>query len=112
MALALSLAGAAEGRSLIQKAVVAYLGGLAYHYPRAVVYKEPLAYLRGGVDLYSGKEFPELRKSARGGLKVVDIKPVGYAVDDNRVEPRIGQEYLYSRTRGGVALADGIYLFF
>ena len=56
VALALVLAGAAQGDSVVDEAVVSHLGGLADDDAHAVVDDQPAADLGPGVDLDAGPE--------------------------------------------------------
>ena len=64
MALAAMERGAAEGHALIERHVVADLGGLADHHAHAVVDEQAPADLGAGMDLDAGQDPPEMRDEA------------------------------------------------
>ena len=75
MALALVLAGAAQGHVLVEGTVVPYLRGLPYHHAHAVVDKEPPAYLCPRVYLYAGPPARALGYGPGYELHAVALEP-------------------------------------
>ena len=76
MALAGIEADAAQGDALIERHVVADLGGLADHHAHAVVDEEAAADHGTGVDLDAGHEAADLRDEAAGELPAAPPEPV------------------------------------
>ena len=103
MALAGLLAGAAESHTLIEQAVVADLGGFAYHDAHAVVDDEALADFGAGVDLDARLVPRALGDVAREEFVVVLVAPVRYLVVLRCPYARVQQQYLQGAARGGVA---------
>ena len=110
MALAGREAGAAERDALIERDVVADVGGLADHHARAVVDEQALADARRGVDLdarCSARVSIESRRGSSG--TPASLQRVRDAVGEQRVDAGPGGEDLRRRdaARGGIALARG-----
>ncbi len=97
------LAGAAQRNVLIQRHIIAYFGGLAYHHAHAVIYEQPRAYARAGVNLYAGLFAGALADYPRQQLHVVLPEPVRTPVSPHRLEPRIAQHHLQRRARRRIA---------
>ena len=112
MALARRKARATERDALVHRHVVADIGRLADHDPRAVIDEEALAYVRPGVDLDSGDRACEHRDRARDDRHPCIIEGVRNPVGEQRVDARPGGEDL-NRTdapRRRVAIAGGEHI--
>ena len=107
MALAGMLAGAAERHALVERAVVADLGGLTDDDAAAVVDHQSLADFGAGVDLDAGEKLCALADGARTDLVPVRIERMGGAVQQHGVQSRVEQEHLKVARCGGVAVAEG-----
>ena len=114
VALAVLVARAAQGNSLVEGAVVAHDGGLANNDAHGMVDKEPAAELRAGVNLDPGKEPRDLAEHARGSAQAVRPEPVLGGVHPLSVEAGVGDKDGKGALRGGVVglnvgdvLADG-----
>ena len=94
MALAGGKAGAAQRDALIERHVVADVGRLADHHPRAVVDEEALSDARGGVDLDTGERASEHRDHARQDRHLGALQRVCDAVGEQRMDARPGREDL------------------
>ena len=91
MPLAGILAGAAEGHTVVDGAVVADLGGLAEHDAHAVVDEQTLADGGTGVDLDAGAVASVLADPPRKEEMLVLIQPMGDAVIDQNVKTGVQQ---------------------
>ncbi len=107
VALAGVLAGTAERNTVVNRAVVADLGGLADDDAHAVVDEQALADLRAGMDLDAGHMPRKLRESTREEKVLVLIEPVCLAVVKQSVEALIEEDDLERGARRRVAVADG-----
>ena len=96
------LARAAERHALIEQAVVADLGGLAYDDAGAVVDDEAAADVRAGVDLDARPHLRPLRDRARQKAASMPVQPVRDAVIDRRVQTVVEQQNFQRTARGGV----------
>ena len=88
------LARAAERDTVVYKAVVPDLGGLADDDAHAVVNDKALADLRAGVYLYPGAVPAALRDEPGKKLQPVHVAPVRAPVAEHRLYPRIKQQHL------------------
>ncbi len=94
MALAVVLAGAAQGDAVIDQAVVPDLGGLPDDDAHAVVYDQAAADLGAGVDLNAGAVPGDLGVEPGQEGKVVTVEPVGDAVEDDGVDAGVEEKDL------------------
>ena len=94
MALALVLAGAAQGHPVVEQHIVSHLGGLADDDAHAVVDDETAADLRPGVDLDSRALPVPLGLQPGQEIQMVTIEPMGDPVADDGVNAGVQQEYL------------------
>ena len=101
--------GAAEGHSLIKRAVIADLGGLADDYAHAVIDKQPPADARAGVDLDPRQHPPQMRHEPPGKQPAAPPQPMGEAMKNQRMKPRIAQRHLDTRPGGGIAGERRVY---
>ncbi len=90
MALADILARAAQGDSLIDGDIVAYLGGFAYYDADAVVYKHTLAYYGAGVDIDARLSLGAGAEQKGEELAALGIEPMGYAVINHGLYAAVG----------------------
>src|SRR5262249_34915468 len=104
VALALVPGGAAQGHAVVQRAVVAELGGLADHHAHAVVDESAPADLRPRMDLDAGEEARAGRSKPRQPAQFHAPEGVRQAVDEQRVEARVAGDDLPGRAGGGVAV--------
>ena len=111
MALAVVLAGAAQGDAMIDQAVVADLGGLADDDAHPVVNDQAAADLGAGVDLNAGDVAGQLGVQAGQEGKVVTVEPVGDAVEDDGVDAGVEEKDLQLAAGGRVALLIGAQQF-
>src|SRR3989338_1499065 len=107
VALAALLAGAAQRHPLEEGDVVADDGGLADHDPHPVVDEEAPADHRRGVDLYTGEPPRRRHEEPRQDGYAQPVEPMREAVDDERVEPGIGQQDFDQIAGCGVPLKAG-----
>ena len=94
VALALVLAGAAQGDPVVDQAVVADLRRLADDNAHAVVDDEPAADPGAGVDLNAGPEPAPLAHQPGNEEQPVPVEEVGQPVVQRGMHPRIEQENL------------------
>ena len=105
--LARILTRTAQGHAVVDRAVVADLGGLADDDTHAVVDEQAAANGRARVDLHAGHGACKLRDHTRQKEALVQVQPVGQTVVNHRVKARIEQKYLGGRAGCRVALANG-----
>lgn len=86
MALALVLAGTAQGHSLINCAAVSNLRGLSDNDPHAMIDQHAGANLCSGMDFDAGQKPGRLADHTGGEKVFVFIKPMGRAVQHNRMQ--------------------------
>ena len=94
VALAALEAGAAEGHLLVERHVVADLGGLADHHAGAVVDERAAADVGRGVDLHSGQGARGRGQQARRERDARIVHHVGDAVGEQRLHAAVGEEDL------------------
>ena len=102
MAVAVFLAGTAQGHALQQGDVVADDGGFADHHAGAVVQHHALADARGRVDVGAGDFGDAVLQEQRQGFTLFAPQPVGDALALD------GVEALEIQQRGGVVVASRI----
>ena len=102
MAFALILAGAAQGDAVIDGDVVAYLCRFAHHNACTVVNEKPFTYGGTGVYLNTSEPPPPLADSTRQKKAPVAEQPVGNAVENKRMEPRVQQHHFRKAAGCGV----------
>ena len=102
---------AAQGDAVVQRHVVADLGGFADHDPRAMVDEEPFADHGPWVDLDSRQEAPDVRDEARQQAPAAPPRRVRQTMHPQSVETGIAQRHLEARPDRGVALEHDIDLF-
>ena len=98
------LAGTSESYALIKRTVVPDLGCLAYDNRAAVVNKQSLPYLCGGMYFDARQEFCALTYKPRRKYVSVCMQQVRDAVRRNRVKAGIKQRNLKLGSRGRVSL--------
>ena len=104
VALAVVLAGAAQGDAVVDQAVVADLGGLADDDAHAVVDDQAAADLGAGVDLNAGEVAAPAGRSVRARkLQLVTVTEVRGLVIHGGVHAGIEQEDLQLAPGGRVA---------
>ena len=91
---------------MVERAVVADLGGLADDDTHAVIDEETPADSGAGVDLDAGQETANVRQKARKPSQPPAPEPVRHAMEQQRMETRIAGDDLEARARGGVAVED------
>ena len=106
------LAGTAQGNTLIDSTVVAYLGSFTYHYAAAVVYKQALSYLSAGVYLYTGLAQRTLGYPPCYEIMLFLVPFMGAAIRSYRLKARIEKIYLHAAFYGGIALLYRLYVGF
>lgn len=94
MTLALVLAGAPQGDTVVDEHVVPHLGGLSDDNAHAVVDDEPAADLGPGVNLNPSPEPGPLGDHPGQELPLVAVQPVGQPVIQGGVDPLVQQENL------------------
>ena len=106
VALAAREAGPAERHALVERHVVADLGGLADHDAGAVVDEERVADPRGRVDLDAGQDAARVGDRVRHDRHAGLVQRVRDAVGEQRLHAAVGEEDLEpaDAARGGVAL--------
>lgn len=108
MALALLLAGAPQGNTLVEGDVVPDLRGLADDHAHAVVDEDPLTDLRPGMDLDPREQAAHVGYDAGDDRDAVLPQPVGDVVQPQGVQPRVGQDDLQGAAGGRVAVPYGL----
>ena len=103
----LILAGAAEGHTLIEQAVVADLAGLADDDAHAVVNHQPPSDGRPGMDLDAGFFSCVLRDPSCQEKMPADIKPMGHPMPEHCVNAGIQEENLQFAAGGRVPALIG-----
>lgn len=97
---------AAERHALVDRAVVADLGGLADHHTHAVVDEHAPPEGCARMDFDAGHETRQLRDEAREPAAPRLPARMGEPVQHERVQTRITREDFPGAAGGGVALAD------
>jgi hypothetical protein len=67
---------------------------------------------RAGMDFNSGQESSDVAHETCQGRQLTAPEPVRDPVDENRVEPRIGNRYFPDRARRRIALEYCLDIFF
>ncbi len=98
---------AAQRHPLVEVAVLADLRRLADHHTHAVIDEEARADAGARVDLDAGEKAPEMREKPREQPEPGRVEPVRGAVNQQRVDARVGKQHLEDGTRGGIALLRG-----
>jgi hypothetical protein len=88
---------------VVERHVVADLGGLADHDAQPMVDEEPSADLGAGMDLDAGEEPSEVRQQPTEESPAAHPGAVRHPVPEHRVEARIGEHHLESRSGRRVA---------
>ena len=96
---------------MVYKAVVAYLGSLAYNDAHAVVDDETAAYLRAGVDLDTGAVAAHLGYHAGYKHEIVLIAPVCTSMIAHGLHAGVQKQHLKGIFRRRVAHKISIYGF-
>jgi len=105
------VASTPQSHILINQNIVPNLGGLPYHDGHAVVDKKTAAYGGAWMNFDAGEEARELRDHARQQRDARLVEPMGDAMEQNSVEPRIAQEDLEDALSGRVFAKYGVDLF-
>ena len=92
---------------MIERAVIADLGGLADHHPHAVIDHHPPADPGSGMDLDAGEEAAEMGDEATEESRVVQPQPARRAMKQDGVQPRIAEQDFGRGAGGGIALSIG-----
>src|SRR5450759_5127538 len=108
MALALLVAGTAQGHALVEQHVVANLRGLADHHAGTVVDEEAASDGGAGMNLDPGKEAADLRDHARHQRHAPAVQAVRQAVHQDGVEARVAEKNLQPTLGGRVLPEDGV----
>jgi hypothetical protein len=98
---------AAERHVMVERHVVAHLGGLADDHAQPMVDEQALADPRAGMDLDAGQDAAEIRHEPGHQLKSQLPQPVRQPVEHHGVEAGIGEDDLKLRARSRVALHAG-----
>jgi len=101
-------AGAAQRDALVERDVVADLGGLADHHAHAVVDEDALADDRARVDLDAGEPARQVRDEAPQPLQAVHPAPVRGQVQPDGVQAWVAGDHLEAAARGRVAVEDAL----
>ena len=107
VALALVLAGAAQGDAVVDEAVVPHLGGLADDDAHTVVDDQALADGGAGMDLDARAVPGDLGVQPGQKAAVVPPEPVAHPVKDHRVDALVEEEDLQLAAGGGVPALVG-----
>ena len=108
MALAVVLAGAAQGDSVVNQAVVPDLGGLSDDNAHAVIHHQAAADFGAWVDFNSGPEPAPLGDAAGQEFPIPAVKPVGHTMVENRMHTGIEQKYFQLAAGRGVPALVGL----
>src|SRR5690554_6002524 len=112
MALAFLPTGSAQSHAVVERAIIADLGGLADNHAHAMVDEKTPADTRAGVDLDAGEPAREKRQKTCQPAQPALPQPMVHAMQKNRVEPRVAGHYFESVTRRRVALHYAANIFF
>lgn len=104
MAFALVLTRTAQSNTLIQGTVVSDDSRLTDYNSRAVVNEKALAYLRTGVNFYTGEKFAVLRYQSRRKLHSASVEKVGVAMGNKGVKTGVEKKHLRLAPCRGVPL--------
>jgi hypothetical protein len=88
---------------VIQRHIVADLGGLPDDHTHAVIDKKTPSYRRARMNLDAGQAPRDMRQKTRHPLQVCMPQGVRHAVEDTRVYARIAGQHLESAARRRVA---------
>ena len=102
--------GAAEGHPMIERAIIADLGGFADHDAHAVIDEQAAADARPGVDLDPGQYPPDMRHEAAGQIPAVLPQPMREAIIEQSLKPGIAQHDFEPRSGRRIARQSRIYL--
>ena len=84
---------AAEGDPLIDRAVVADLGGFADHHADAVIDEQALADRGAGMDVDRGQHPPDMRDKAAEKIPAVPPQPISGAMEQQDLEAGIAKHH-------------------
>ena len=105
--------GAAERDTLVDRHIVADLGGFTDHHAHAVIDKKAPADFRAGMDLDAGKEAAKMAHEARQRSQAADChSQCASRCNRMRVKARISKRDLPHRPQRRVALEDNLEIFF
>ncbi len=111
VALALVPAGATQGHALIQRDIVADLGGFADDDAHAMVNEEAPADGGAGVDLDAGHPAPEVGHQARQPFEVALPQGIAQAVQPDRVHAGVAGQHLEGVARRRVSMEYALDIF-
>ena len=111
MALALLPAGAAQGHTVIEGAVVADLRRLADHHPHAMVDEKTPPDPRPGVNLDARQQARQGGDEARRPLQAMAPEIMTETMHQQGVNAGIGGQHLEGIARRGIAVEDAVNVF-
>ena len=95
---------------MIERAIIADLGGFADHDAHAVIDEQAAADARPGVDLDPGQYPPDMRHEAAGQIPAVLPQPMREAIIEQSLKPGIAQHDFEPRSGRRIARQSRIYL--
>src|SRR5690606_19068865 len=97
---------------MVERAVVANNGSLAYHYAHAVVNEDAAADSGTRVDFDAGKPAGDMRTETRQPVESLLPDPVREAMHNQRMYAGVGRQYLPAGSGRRVTLENDADIFF
>ena len=100
--------GATQRHALVNGAAITNLGGLAHHHPHRMVKKHPLANACAGMDFYASQKPGNVRDKAPQPLEILLPAPVGWPVQEHRMQARVTGDDLPAAAGRRVAVKNAL----
>src|SRR6185369_15133254 len=101
----------AQGNSVVEGHIIAYLGRLAYDNPHAVINKKLSTDLGARMDFDTGQETADMRGKAAEEEELVDPEPVGDTIEPKRMQAGIAKYDLQHISGGRIAFKNRVDVF-